>query len=184
MTATHPVSTLTGQQTLGLTCSPPLPCHHGNEFAASLAARRKITRRKRSSKVTRKNDLLRLASRNPRSPKARCPRLATVLTCIFCLSMLVSCSRMTKSSFTSLLNIKSILCNCTCVSQRPKARPSMNREVSNEFRPSTWITDVVPRKSPFVPQMGDEVRDCLDHMASLLLCASLGSKSGGWWEEL
>jgi hypothetical protein len=46
----------------------------------------------------------------------------------------------------------------------------MNREVSKEFRPSTWITDVVPRKSPFVPQMGDEVRDCLDHMASLLLC--------------
>ncbi|KAL7842664.1 hypothetical protein SRHO_G00243530 [Serrasalmus rhombeus] len=39
----------------------------------------------------------------------------------------------------------------------PKPRPSMNREVSNEFRPSAWITDVVPRKSPFVPQMGDEV---------------------------
>lgn len=44
------------------------------------------------------------------------------------------------------------LCN-----QRPKARPSINREVSNEFRPSPWITDVIPRKSPFVPQMGDEV---------------------------
>ncbi|XP_023155295.2 bromodomain and WD repeat-containing protein 3 isoform X1 [Amphiprion ocellaris] len=41
--------------------------------------------------------------------------------------------------------------------QRPKARPSINREVSNEFRPSPWITDVIPRKSPFVPQMGDEV---------------------------
>uniref|UniRef100_A0A6Q2YPX2 Bromo domain-containing protein n=1 Tax=Esox lucius TaxID=8010 RepID=A0A6Q2YPX2_ESOLU len=40
---------------------------------------------------------------------------------------------------------------------RPKARPSINREVSNEFRPSAWITDVIPRKSPFVPQMGDEV---------------------------
>uniref|UniRef100_A0A671UR38 Bromodomain and WD repeat domain containing 1 n=1 Tax=Sparus aurata TaxID=8175 RepID=A0A671UR38_SPAAU len=37
------------------------------------------------------------------------------------------------------------------------ARPSINREVSNEFRPSPWITDVIPRKSPFVPQMGDEV---------------------------
>uniref|UniRef100_A0A671USR1 Bromodomain and WD repeat domain containing 1 n=1 Tax=Sparus aurata TaxID=8175 RepID=A0A671USR1_SPAAU len=35
--------------------------------------------------------------------------------------------------------------------------PSINREVSNEFRPSPWITDVIPRKSPFVPQMGDEV---------------------------
>ncbi|XP_026176121.1 bromodomain and WD repeat-containing protein 3 isoform X2 [Mastacembelus armatus] len=41
--------------------------------------------------------------------------------------------------------------------RRPKARPSINREVSNEFRPSLWITDVFPRKSPFVPQMGDEV---------------------------
>ncbi|XP_056140108.1 bromodomain and WD repeat-containing protein 3 [Lampris incognitus] len=41
--------------------------------------------------------------------------------------------------------------------RRPKARPSINREVSNEFRPSPWITDVTPRKSPFVPQMGDEV---------------------------
>ncbi|KAM8904009.1 bromodomain and WD repeat-containing protein 3 [Spinachia spinachia] len=41
--------------------------------------------------------------------------------------------------------------------RRPKVRPSINREVSNEFRPSTWITDVIPRKSPFVPQMGDEV---------------------------
>uniref|UniRef100_A0A8C2X5J6 Bromodomain and WD repeat domain containing 1 n=1 Tax=Cyclopterus lumpus TaxID=8103 RepID=A0A8C2X5J6_CYCLU len=40
---------------------------------------------------------------------------------------------------------------------RPKVRPSINREVSNEFRPSTWITDVIHRKSPFVPQMGDEV---------------------------
>ncbi|XP_034403808.1 bromodomain and WD repeat-containing protein 3 isoform X2 [Cyclopterus lumpus] len=41
--------------------------------------------------------------------------------------------------------------------RRPKVRPSINREVSNEFRPSTWITDVIHRKSPFVPQMGDEV---------------------------
>uniref|UniRef100_A0A8C7XAP8 Bromodomain and WD repeat domain containing 1 n=1 Tax=Oryzias sinensis TaxID=183150 RepID=A0A8C7XAP8_9TELE len=31
------------------------------------------------------------------------------------------------------------------------------QKVSNEFRPSPWITDVIPRKSPFVPQMGDEV---------------------------
>lgn len=43
------------------------------------------------------------------------------------------------------------------LNQHPKARPSINREVSSEFRPSQWITDVVPRKSPFVPQMGDEV---------------------------
>ncbi|XP_075906075.1 bromodomain and WD repeat-containing protein 3 [Nelusetta ayraudi] len=41
--------------------------------------------------------------------------------------------------------------------RRPKTRPSINREVSNEFRPSAWITDFIPRKSPFVPQMGDEV---------------------------
>ncbi|XP_056612929.1 bromodomain and WD repeat-containing protein 3 [Triplophysa dalaica] len=41
--------------------------------------------------------------------------------------------------------------------KRPKPRPTINREVSTEFRPSAWITDVIPRKSPFVPQMGDEV---------------------------
>uniref|UniRef100_A0AAR2IIZ8 Bromo domain-containing protein n=1 Tax=Pygocentrus nattereri TaxID=42514 RepID=A0AAR2IIZ8_PYGNA len=41
--------------------------------------------------------------------------------------------------------------------EEEQTEPSMNREVSNEFRPSAWITDVVPRKSPFVPQMGDEV---------------------------
>ncbi|XP_052432071.1 bromodomain and WD repeat-containing protein 3 [Carassius gibelio] len=41
--------------------------------------------------------------------------------------------------------------------EHPKARPPINREISNEFRPSAWITDVIPRKSPFVPQMGDEV---------------------------
>uniref|UniRef100_A0A672N8L5 Bromodomain and WD repeat domain containing 1 n=1 Tax=Sinocyclocheilus grahami TaxID=75366 RepID=A0A672N8L5_SINGR len=35
--------------------------------------------------------------------------------------------------------------------------PPINREISNEFRPSAWITDVIPRKSPFVPQMGDEI---------------------------
>uniref|UniRef100_A0AAR2K9L5 Bromo domain-containing protein n=1 Tax=Pygocentrus nattereri TaxID=42514 RepID=A0AAR2K9L5_PYGNA len=42
--------------------------------------------------------------------------------------------------------------------QKKKAKSKTPKvEVSNEFRPSAWITDVVPRKSPFVPQMGDEV---------------------------
>uniref|UniRef100_A0A3Q0S565 Bromodomain and WD repeat domain containing 1 n=1 Tax=Amphilophus citrinellus TaxID=61819 RepID=A0A3Q0S565_AMPCI len=41
--------------------------------------------------------------------------------------------------------------------EEEEKQPSINREVSNEFRPSPWITDVIPRKSPFVPQMGDEV---------------------------
>ncbi|XP_051965778.1 bromodomain and WD repeat-containing protein 3-like [Xyrauchen texanus] len=41
--------------------------------------------------------------------------------------------------------------------KRPKLKASINREISNEFRPSAWITDTIPRKSPFVPQMGDEV---------------------------
>uniref|UniRef100_A0A667Y3C3 Bromodomain and WD repeat domain containing 1 n=1 Tax=Myripristis murdjan TaxID=586833 RepID=A0A667Y3C3_9TELE len=41
---------------------------------------------------------------------------------------------------------------------KQKAKKCMlTTEVSNEFRPSPWITDVIPRKSPFVPQMGDEV---------------------------
>uniref|UniRef100_A0A665TWK8 Bromodomain and WD repeat domain containing 1 n=1 Tax=Echeneis naucrates TaxID=173247 RepID=A0A665TWK8_ECHNA len=38
-----------------------------------------------------------------------------------------------------------------------KITPGELLEVSNEFRPSPWITDVIPRRSPFVPQMGDEV---------------------------
>uniref|UniRef100_A0A7N6A021 Bromo domain-containing protein n=1 Tax=Anabas testudineus TaxID=64144 RepID=A0A7N6A021_ANATE len=40
---------------------------------------------------------------------------------------------------------------------KEKTKKAKNKEVSNEFRPSPWITDVIPRKSPFVPQMGDEV---------------------------
>ncbi|XP_044141837.1 LOW QUALITY PROTEIN: bromodomain and WD repeat-containing protein 1-like [Bufo gargarizans] len=36
-------------------------------------------------------------------------------------------------------------------------RVPLNREISNDWRPSNWITDTTPRRSPFVPQMGDEV---------------------------
>lgn len=30
-------------------------------------------------------------------------------------------------------------------------------ELPEEFRPPEWLTDVIPRKSPYVPQMGDDV---------------------------
>ena len=30
-------------------------------------------------------------------------------------------------------------------------------ELPEEFRPPEWLTDVIPRKSPYVPQMGDNV---------------------------
>lgn len=33
-----------------------------------------------------------------------------------------------------------------------------NTEHLYEFHPPVWITDTTLRKSPFVPQMGDEVR--------------------------
>lgn len=33
-----------------------------------------------------------------------------------------------------------------------------NTEDLYEFHPPVWITDTTLRKSPFVPQMGDEVR--------------------------
>ncbi|XP_075710726.1 bromodomain and WD repeat-containing protein 1 [Rhinoderma darwinii] len=36
-------------------------------------------------------------------------------------------------------------------------RVPLNREMSNDWRPSKWITDTTPRQSPFVPQMGDEI---------------------------
>lgn len=58
------------------------------------------------------------------------------------------------SCIEDVINIFTVICLSP---QRPKTRPFINREVSNEFRPSAWITDFIPRKSPFVPQMGDEV---------------------------
>ncbi|KAM4701838.1 bromodomain and WD repeat-containing protein 1 [Discoglossus pictus] len=40
---------------------------------------------------------------------------------------------------------------------RSPRRPPVDRASSNDWRPPVWITDTTPRKSPFVPQMGDEV---------------------------
>ena len=31
------------------------------------------------------------------------------------------------------------------------------QELPEEFRPPEWLTDTIPRKSPYVPQIGDEV---------------------------
>ena len=31
------------------------------------------------------------------------------------------------------------------------------KELPEKFRPPEWLTDVVPRKAPYVPQMGDEI---------------------------
>lgn len=41
--------------------------------------------------------------------------------------------------------------------KRNVTEQSENQEVSSAWQPSAWITDTMPRKSPFVPQMGDEV---------------------------
>lgn len=41
--------------------------------------------------------------------------------------------------------------------KRRKSVPVEIREVPEEFRPPEWLTDVIPRKTPYVPQMGDEV---------------------------
>ena len=30
-------------------------------------------------------------------------------------------------------------------------------ELPEEFRPSEWLTNTIPRKAPYVPQMGDEI---------------------------
>ncbi|KAJ1112957.1 hypothetical protein NDU88_001217 [Pleurodeles waltl] len=43
------------------------------------------------------------------------------------------------------------------MNQRTIKEQSENQEVSSAWQPSAWITDTMPRKSPFVPQMGDEV---------------------------
>ena len=31
------------------------------------------------------------------------------------------------------------------------------RELPEELRPSDWLSNTIPRKAPYVPQMGDEV---------------------------
>ncbi|XP_044016177.1 bromodomain and WD repeat-containing protein 3 isoform X2 [Aphidius gifuensis] len=46
-------------------------------------------------------------------------------------------------------------------SQRPKKKiitvPNGIGEVPEQFRPSEWLTEVIPRKAPYYPQMGDEI---------------------------
>ncbi|XP_011687322.1 PREDICTED: PH-interacting protein isoform X3 [Wasmannia auropunctata] len=46
-------------------------------------------------------------------------------------------------------------------SRRPKKKaiPIANgiREVPESYRPSEWLTEVIPRKAPYYPQMGDEI---------------------------
>ena len=47
------------------------------------------------------------------------------------------------------------------VLQQQKLLENINQnnmlELPEEFRPSEWLTDTIPRKAPYVPQMGDEV---------------------------
>lgn len=46
-------------------------------------------------------------------------------------------------------------------SKRPKKKgiqiANGNCEVSDIYRPSEWLTEVIPRKAPYYPQMGDEI---------------------------
>lgn len=39
----------------------------------------------------------------------------------------------------------------------PGKTPEEIQELVTRFRPSDWLTDVIPRKQPYFPQMGDEV---------------------------
>lgn len=39
----------------------------------------------------------------------------------------------------------------------PKPGPHGLDQIPEEFRPSEWLSSVVPRRAPFYPQMGDEV---------------------------
>nr|XP_033797347.1 bromodomain and WD repeat-containing protein 1 isoform X2 [Geotrypetes seraphini] len=41
--------------------------------------------------------------------------------------------------------------------EQTATRWPVNRELSDDWHPPVWITDTIPRRSPFVPQMGDEV---------------------------
>ena len=42
-------------------------------------------------------------------------------------------------------------------SQAPKIIPNGISEVPDVYRPSEWLTEVLPRKAPYYPQMGDEI---------------------------
>lgn len=57
-----------------------------------------------------------------------------------------------------------ILCHSNCsfcskfnVFKKPSGLLSMEGEPSEEWLAPQWILDTIPRRSPFVPQMGDEV---------------------------
>uniref|UniRef100_A0A8C9V2Q1 Bromodomain and WD repeat domain containing 3 n=1 Tax=Scleropages formosus TaxID=113540 RepID=A0A8C9V2Q1_SCLFO len=41
--------------------------------------------------------------------------------------------------------------------RKPKLLPSLHGRDMEEWRPPPWIMDTTPRRSPFVPQMGDEL---------------------------
>lgn len=47
-------------------------------------------------------------------------------------------------------------CVWYCIQRRP-AEDAAIRELAPEFRPPEWLTDVVARTTPYLPQMGDEV---------------------------
>ncbi|XP_049806710.1 PH-interacting protein [Schistocerca nitens] len=45
------------------------------------------------------------------------------------------------------------------IRQRKKVFPAVNNlsEVPEAFRPTEWLSEIIPRKAPYYPQMGDEV---------------------------
>lgn len=44
-----------------------------------------------------------------------------------------------------------------CCFKKPSGLLSMDGEPTEEWFAPHWILDTIPRRSPFVPQMGDEV---------------------------
>lgn len=43
--------------------------------------------------------------------------------------------------------------------QKPSSSLSLAGCDAEEWLPPSWIMETIPRRSPFVPQMGDEVRN-------------------------
>lgn len=46
---------------------------------------------------------------------------------------------------------------------------TVNSELSYDWHPPVWITDTALRRSPFVPQMGDEVRIFVKNLLQMLV---------------
>lgn len=79
-------------------------------------------------------------------------------------------------SFTERLFLLFISTANCCANQRTALQDQ--GLTLEEWLPSAWITDTVPRRCPYIPQMGDEV--CVDSCHHTVLCSSSKPRMPGY----